>query len=68
MDIANKIAELNTQTEQLVKNIEKEKEQIQINNRLVRKLATQLKRTEEILGIKTPTDGSELKEQELAQV
>jgi hypothetical protein len=61
MDIAEKIKELNAKTDELVKGIEINREQITKNNALVRKLATQLKRTNEILGIGTEKDRSTMK-------
>jgi len=53
MDIASKIAELNARTEELKKTISFAKDDIRKNNALVRKLATQIRKTNEILGIGT---------------
>lgn len=54
MDIAQKISDLNTETEELKKSIAEAKAKIVANNAKVRKLATQLKNVNEILGIQEP--------------
>lgn len=58
MDIAQKISDLNTETEELKKYIAEAKAKIVANNAKVRKLATQLKNVNEILGIETTVNSN----------